>query len=334
MKRLVIINFDDMFVNVSKIICNILNSLEEVKKRNILIREYQLGCDLEKPFLTLFYEMLEDYDISVDQETLSTLELDFKNNLIKNAVLADGLQNFLNEAKERNVEVRVITNKSYDEVVNCVKHFTFDLVTGVDSYKESPQAIKLIEKIQKERCLSFDEILVISSTDFGDEYLETYEYNKEYCGEKIFHNYDEILPLLYDEDVSYPSISVSLDINVKKEYYNEVFEVVKDVTKVSNIIKCNNDEDVILVLNTIEVDCYENDSDSMMIENVIDKSINNLYGKKDLLSKIKEQYNCQFVLSCTIYVEPSKVNPCVSLNKKIVKFLAENNIELDYAIYC
>ena len=172
MKRLVIINFDDMFVNVSKIICNILNSLEEVKKRNILIREYQLGCDLEKPFLTLFYEMLEDYDISVDQETLSTLELDFKNNLIKNAVLADGLQNFLNEAKERNVEVRVITNKSYDEVVNCVKHFTFDLVTGVDSYKESPQAIKLIEKIQN----ILPDIEVIMAT-YGDIDFPRYLYD-------------------------------------------------------------------------------------------------------------------------------------------------------------
>ena len=56
MKKLVIINFDDMFINVSKIICETLNSLKQVNEKEINIEEYHIGYDLEKPFPQLFYE--------------------------------------------------------------------------------------------------------------------------------------------------------------------------------------------------------------------------------------------------------------------------------------
>ena len=54
MKKLVIINFDDMFVNVTKIICKLINSLKEVKENGNEIHEYDIGCDLEKPLPRCF----------------------------------------------------------------------------------------------------------------------------------------------------------------------------------------------------------------------------------------------------------------------------------------
>ena len=333
MKKLVIINFDDMFINVTKIICKLLNSLQAVKEKNILIQEEDIGCDLEKPFPSLFYSVLEDFDIQINIDEINKLEKKFENILIKESILSNGLQTFLKECQKKSIEVRVITNKPYDAVKKCIEYYTFDMVNGVDFYKEGPQAIKLIERIIEERNLTFSDTLIISNTDFNDEYLEIYEYSKDYCAKNIFSDYEEILNLLEDEEIELPLLSVSFDIEVKNEYFNEVHLLVKDVVLEIEILDTNN-ESKVLIINNIESRCSQEDENSMYLENMIENCISSFYLKEELLKKIKEQYKVEYYLNCVVYVESSKVNPCISPNKKIIEFLAKNDIQLNYDLYC
>lgn len=334
MKKLVIINFDDMFINVSKIICETLNSLKQVKEKEINIEEYHIGYDLEKPFPQLFYEVLEDFDVSIEEKDLACLEEIFKQNLLKRAILANGLQEFLLECKDRGIEVIVITNKPYKAVHDCIRYYTFDLVNDVLSYNEPYEGIRLIEKLQKERELYFDDLLIVSATTFNDEYLEPYEYSREYCGRKIFNDYRDLVCVLDDEELELPSISLSLDIDVDKENFDMVYNIVKELTTNIDVIECSNEKTNIICLNSIETECYEGDVDSMMIENIIEKCISPFYSKGELIKKIQKEFNCKFPLCCAIYLDETKVNPAITPTLKIMKFLAENNIELDYAIYC
>ena len=334
MKKLVIINFDDMFVNVSKIICEVLNSLKQVNEKCINIDEYHIGYDLEKPFPQLFYEVLEDFDITIETKDLEILEERFERQLIKRAVLANGLQEFLLECKDRSIEVIVITNKPYKAIYDCVKYYTFDLVNQVLPYDEPYEGIHLIERLQKERKLHFDDLLIVSATDFNDEYLEPYEYSREYCGRKVFNDYNDLICVLDGEELELPSISLSLDIDVDKENFYMVYNIVKELTTNIDVIECSNEKTNNICLNSIETECYEGDVDSMMIENIIEKCISPFYSKGELIKKIQKEFNCKFTLCCAIYLDETKVNPAITPTLKIMKFLAENNIELDYAIYC
>ncbi len=334
MKKLVIINFDDMFVNVTKIICKLINSLKEVQENGNEIHEYDIGCDLEKPLPSLFYSVLEDCSIPINVEEISNLEKEFSKILIEESILANGIQTFIKECKKLNIEVRVITNKPYEAVKKCVEHYTFNLVNGVDYYHEPHQGIKLIEKLLRERDLSFKDVLIISSTDFNDEFLTIYEYSKEYCSKNVFDDYEDAIDLLTDQEMDLPLLSVSLDITVKNEFFNKVHSLVKNVAFNIDTIECDNKEDTVIILNLIEKICDQNDENSMYIENIIEECISTFYDKEELLKTIKEEYSVEYFLNCVIYVDSSKVNPCISPNKKIVEFLAKNDIQLDYDLYC
>ena len=188
--------------------------------------------------------------------------------------------------------------------------------------------------MQKERELYFDDLLIVSATTFNDEYLEPYEYSRDYCGRKIFNDYRDLVCVLDDEELELPSISLSLDIDVDKENFDMVYNIVKELTTNIDVIECSNEKTNIICLNSIETECYEGDGNTMMIENIIEKCISPFYSKDELIKKMQKEFDCKFTLSCAIYLDETKVNPAITPTLKIMKFLAENNIELDYAIYC
>ena len=49
---------------------------------------------------------------------------------------------------------------------------------------------------------------------------------------------------------------------------------------------------------------------------------------------ILDKYNAHASLCCVSTFESSKVNPSLSLNNKILKFLVDTNLDINYDVYC
>ena len=205
MKKLVIINFDDQYINTSKIVCNAFNEIFVDGEDLVCLNDIEF--EINKPFQLLVNNIIDEYsNISFDEAKMSKLITAFDENIIDCAILSNGIQEFLHECSYFGIEVRIITNKPLKSVEKCVNHFTKNLVSGIDVYKEEYDGIKLIERLVEERKLSFKDVLIISGTDFNDEFLKYYEYSKQYSGDNIFQDYTELIDVLHDEEILFPFI--------------------------------------------------------------------------------------------------------------------------------
>lgn len=195
MKKLVIINFDDQYVNVTSIIKSILNN----DPFNIEVTEDDITLEIGKPISLMLSSLYEDCaSRGIQENEIITFENILRQELMNKSILNNGIQEFLLKCKELNIEVRIIANKVIDVVNNLVNRYSPNLISGIDKYNEPHNGMKLIERLVNERNLSFKDVLIISSTDFNDEYLEVFEYSKDYCGDNIFNDYCDLLSLLID----------------------------------------------------------------------------------------------------------------------------------------
>ena len=337
MKKLVIINFDDQFINTTKILADAFNeSFDGIEcEREFKISPEDIGYDLRHPLDIMFRELMEEFDnYQISSKQFSNIQANFYDFVISRAILANGIQEFLFECKKNNIEVRVITNKLSKATKKCVDHYTHGLVAGVDGYYEDYSGLELIEELMKERKLSFKDVLIVSGTDFGDEYLPIYEYSKDYCGDYVFQDYVDLIDVLYDETLSFPSLAASLDIVTSNENYEKVLSLVSKYAFEIDVTGINNETQKLLVINRIERICKQENERSMLLEELIEDTIKPFLGKKKLFKQLIEELGCEVTLSCVIYCESSKVNPSVSPSKEVVKFLGEVNIDLEYSLYC
>ena len=331
MKKLVIINFDDQYINVTSIIKSILIS----EPFNIEVTEDDIALELGKPISLMLSSLYEDCaSRGIEEDEIYKFESVYKQELMNKSILSNGIQEFLLKCKELNIEVRIIANKVIDVVNNLVNRYSPNLISGIDKYNEPYNGMKLIEHLVNERNLSFKDVLIISSTDFNDEYLQIFEYSKNYCGDNIFNDYCDLLSLLIDNKIQYPTISASIDINVRRELSEQIIKELMEYTFEIDVTELKNSNDNLLVLNRIEKECNNEENGEMYLENLIDKVIGKLYENRGEFKFILDKYNAHASLCCVSTFESSKVNPSLSLNNKILKFLVDTNLDIDYDVYC
>ena len=332
MKKLVIINFDNQYINTSRIITNILNEVFDslTKKFDFKICDEDVSLNLFNPINLLVNETIDDYlNYQVKEEEIKLVEEKIRERFISESSISNGLEDFIFECEKNNIEVRIITNKNLDAVKECVNKYTPKLVNNVDLYSESYSGLKLIERLLEERNLSFDEVLIISSTDFNDEFLSHYEYSKEYCDVNIFSDYLDLIPVLFDEEIKLPSISGSIDIVVNENIISEVDVFLSKNSIPFKVIDIHSSKEKVIVCNEIEKTCVDGNMYLYSLLEEVIKPFSKL--KKELKAFTKE---CEITLSAVIELSNNKVNPCLSLSKKIIRFLADTNIDIDYDVYC
>ena len=152
MKKLVIINFDDQFINTTKILADAFNeSFDGIEcEREFKISPEDIGYDLRHPLDIMFRELMEEFDnYQISSKQFSNIQANFYDFVISRAILANGIQEFLFECKKNNIEVRVITNKLSKATKKCVDHYTHGLVAGVDGYYEDYSGLELIEELMR-----------------------------------------------------------------------------------------------------------------------------------------------------------------------------------------
>lgn len=337
MKKLVLINFDNQYINTTKILTSAINaSLKKVLKEDaFVVNEDDVEFEINKPLQVLINHILDEYgNYNSDVNLLDYVSTYFEENIISKAILPNGLHEFLLECEKSNIEVRILTNKMLKTIKKCVERFTPSLVNNIDSYLEEGDGLKLIERLVDERKLTFNDVLIISSNDFNDEFLTIYEYSKEFVGDYIFNDYTSLIDVLHDRDINFPTLATSLDIEVDNKYFEEVLSLVSKYAFEIDIVDIKNDTKKLFVVNRIEKVCKQENEKSMLIEELLEETISSFYEKKKFIKDLKELYHCELALSCVVYVENSKVNPCISPSKKVTKFVSENDIELVYSLYC
>jgi hypothetical protein len=332
MKKLVLINFDDQYINTSKIIYDILNDYLKSKYQNFEFTIDDVKCDLYKPLELLVNDICDDIGVEYITD-YSFIYKEFDRRVIEEAILSNGLQSFILFCKEKNIEVIVMSNKPIDSVSRCVKQFT-PYIENVVAYKYPYDGEKMIDKIVKDRNIEFDDLLIISDTDFNNEYLKYYEYSLVYCGDNIFNDYENIIDLLYGEEMIYPEIDVSLDIEVSNENENQVKKILDSIFDNIEIIPNYQNTKKIFILNSIERKCIQSEENSMYLDNIIEECLGNVYDNEAVLDMLNNQFNCSLYLSIAIYFDNSKVNPEISPSRKTIEFLAKNKIQLNYSTYC
>lgn len=334
MKKLVVINFDDQYINTSEIIYNILT--REIKKIDKeASKELSLDdivVELEKPLNLLVNNICDEVGIPYIQD-YSKIYKEFEKKIINESVLSNGLQNFLLECKKKKIEVVIISNKPYESIKKCVKRFT-PYIKNILHYDYPVDADKLIENLLKERNLQYSDVLIVSSSDFNNEYLKIYEYSLMYCGDNVFSSYGELLDVLYDKEISFPRLEVSFDIEVEKKNAKKVLDLLNKNFLDIEVLTTYDKKRKIIVPSLIVKECKQEDESSMYLDKVIDECLDLFYSNEELLNVLNNDLGCKLYLSIVVYFESSKINPSISTSKKIIEFLSKNKIELNYSVYC
>lgn len=336
MKKLVIINFDDQYINTSYIISNAINLMlyNSIKENAPIVSREDVECEINKPLELLLWEVLDQYgNYPLNEDQIKYVKDIFDENIITEAFLSNGIQEFLHVCQYFEIEVRIITNKPLETVRKCVEHFTPNLIEGIDAYKEEPSGLKLIDRLIKERKLKYSDVLIISSTDFNDEYLNFYEYSTNYCSDNIFSDYSQLIDVLHDEEILFPTIRCSLDFVMEKKVYSKVKQELEKHSEDIEVMELKNNKEILILVNQIEKECKQDDGNSMYLENILEECIEPFLDKKEILDRLRNEYKCEISLTSVISCQDTKINPSISPSKKVIKFCADNDIEFVQDLY-
>lgn len=336
MKKLVVINFDNQYINTANIITDAINKVlyETLEDKAPIVIVDDVECELDKSLELLSNNIFDEFlSCFPNEEQIDLIKQYFGKYISKRGILPNGLQEFLQNCYFRELEVVIITNKPVNDVKKCIQRFTPNLIKKVEFYKEPSDGVKLIDKLVLERNLSYKEVLIISHTDFNDEYLEVYEYSTYYEGDNIFNDYTKLTYLLDEGELEFPSLGASFDITVDNKNFDIVKNIIESFCNKIEVIDYKKENKRILSINYSEVICKQENGDSMYLENLLLSTIKPFRRKSKLLNELIKEYKCDLDVCVTICLESSKINPCISTNKEIIRFLAKNNVGLHYEVY-
>lgn len=82
----------------------------------------------------------------------------------------------------------------------------------------------------------------------------------------------------------------------------------------------------------IEIGCC--DRFNVDVNVMIRETLKELFGKEQILSDLKKEYNLEYYLERVIHLDCDKVQPILSLDSDIIKFLYEADVvdDLDYYV--
>ena len=72
----------------------------------------------------------------------------------------------------------------------------------------------------------------------------------------------------------------------------------------------------------------------MYVDKIMEEVLTLLFTKKKELKKLQKDYRCELSLCVVSKMNQSRVNPCISPSKKVIKFLGDINANIDYDVYC
>lgn len=336
MKKVVIIDFDEQYINTSIIVYNgirkALFSHKGVDSPKITLSDVEEVINLNLEGIINYLSKKYDSDLS-NPSILKMLELYCEDYFTYRGILSDGLQEFLQECEKREIKVYVITNKPLDSVKHCIDTFTKFLVKNVYECVDSNDEIEVVKKILKEEQVRSEEMLFISSNDFGKNGINHYTYSKHHCGDYFVSNMLELVDVLDDKSLSHPYLSCNVISSISLDKFKKYYEELKMILNKDFIPYDFNKNEIVITINKIKMTCYQNNSKSMYLDQIVKDLLEPFVSKKDELKELFKKYKSSNTLEVSVHLLDSKINPTISINKENRKLIDYLDIDLDYDLF-